>query len=69
MKEVWPLGRLDDKDLVALLGVEVPVVVRFEGNSAAQGRQILADSGLNIIPAESLTDAAEKSVAAAGGAQ
>jgi succinyl-CoA synthetase beta subunit len=49
------------------VGVEVPVVVRFEGNNAATGRQTLADSGLNIIAAESLIDAAEKAVAAAGG--
>ena len=42
--------------------------VRFEGNNAAAGRKILADSGLNIIPAGSLAEAAEKSVAAAGGA-
>ena len=50
------------------VGVEVPVVVRFEGNNSEAGRQILADSGLNIIPAGSLQEAAEKSVAAAGGA-
>ena len=49
------------------VGVEVPVVVRFEGNNAKLGRETLAKSGLNIIAAESLTDAAEKSVAAAGG--
>ena len=49
------------------VGVEVPVVVRFEGNSAEQGRATLADSGLNIIPGESLSDAVEKVVAAAGG--
>jgi succinyl-CoA synthetase beta subunit len=49
------------------VGVAVPVVVRFEGNNAAKGRQRLAESGLNIIAAESLTDAAEKAVAAAGG--
>ena len=49
------------------VGVEVPVVVRFEGNNAATGRQTLADSGLNIIAAQSLIDAAEKAVAAAGG--
>ena len=49
------------------VGVEVPVVVRFEGNNALLGRSTLADSGLNIIAAESLTDAAEKAVAAAGG--
>ncbi len=49
------------------VGVEVPVVVRFEGNNSALGRQALADSGLNIIPSESLVDAVEKAVAAAGG--
>ena len=49
------------------VGVEVPVVVRFEGNNSALGRQTLADSGLNIIPGESLVDAVEKVVAAAGG--
>ncbi|MBK87458.1 MAG: ADP-forming succinate--CoA ligase subunit beta [Gammaproteobacteria bacterium] len=49
------------------VGVEVPVVVRFEGNNSELGRQTLADSGLNIIPGESLVDAVEKAVAAAGG--
>jgi succinyl-CoA synthetase beta subunit len=49
------------------VGVEVPVVVRFEGNSSAQGRTTLAESGLNIIPGDSLVDAVEKAVAAAGG--
>lgn len=50
------------------VGVEVPVVVRLEGNNAELGRQVLGDSGFNIIAATSLTDAAEKVVAAAGGA-
>jgi succinyl-CoA synthetase beta subunit len=49
------------------VGVEVPVVVRFEGNNSALGRETLAESGLNIIPGESLVDAAQKAVAAAGG--
>ena len=49
------------------VGVDVPVVVRFEGNNSELGRQTLADSGLNIIPGESLEDAVEKAVAAAGG--
>jgi acyl-CoA synthetase (NDP forming) len=40
------------------IGVEVPVVVRLEGNNAELGRKVLADSGLNIIAATSLTDAA-----------
>jgi len=49
------------------VGVEVPVVVRLEGNNAELGREVLQKSGLNIIAATSLTDAAEKVVAAAGG--
>ena len=48
------------------VGVTVPVVVRFEGNNSDLGRQTLKESGLNIIPGESLVDAAEKAVAAAG---
>ncbi len=51
------------------VGVEVPVVVRLEGNSAELGRDVLKKSGLNIIAATSLSDAAEKVVAAAGGAE
>ena len=50
------------------VGVNVPVVVRFEGNNADAGRERLSTSGLNIIAAESLIDAADKAVAAAGGA-
>ena len=50
------------------VGVEVPVVVRLEGNNAELGREVLAESGLNIIAATSLTDAAQQVVAAAGGA-
>ncbi len=49
------------------IGVEVPVVVRLEGNNAELGRKVLADSGLNIIAATSLTDAAQQAVKAAGG--
>ena len=51
------------------VGVQVPVVVRLEGNNAELGREVLKASGLNIIAATSLSDAAEKVVAAAGGAQ
>ena len=50
------------------VGVAVPVIVRFEGNNAARGREILTESGLNIIAAASLEEAARKSIAAAGGA-
>ena len=49
------------------VGVEVPVIVRLEGNSADKGAEILSQSDLNIIAGESLTDAAQKVVAAAGG--
>ncbi|MFT4907043.1 MAG: succinyl-CoA synthetase beta subunit [Oleispira sp.] len=47
------------------VGVKVPVIVRLEGNNADLGRKVLAESGLNIIAATSLTDAAEQSVKAA----
>ena len=45
----------------------MPVVVRLEGTNADKGREVLASSDLDIIAAESLTDAAEKVVAAAEG--
>ena len=50
------------------VGVEVPVIVRFEGNNAALGVKTLADSNVDIIAATSLTDAVEQAVKAAGGA-
>ncbi|MFL2535398.1 MAG: ADP-forming succinate--CoA ligase subunit beta [Candidatus Azotimanducaceae bacterium] len=50
------------------VGVNVPVVVRFEGNNAAVGVKTLADSDVEIIAATSLTDAVEQVVKAAGGA-
>ena len=43
--------------------VKVPVVVRLEGTNAPAGRQLLADCGLAIIPAEDLDEAAKKVVA------
>ena len=46
------------------VGVAVPVVVRLEGNSSEKGRAVLTDSGLNIIPADSLTEAAKAVVQA-----
>ena len=49
------------------VGVKVPVVVRLEGNNAELGAKVLADSGLNIIAATSLTDAAQQVVKAAEG--
>ena len=48
------------------IGVDVPVVVRFEGNNAEQGSSKLALSGLNLIASSSLVDAAKKAIEAAG---
>ena len=47
------------------VGVSVPVVVRLEGTNVDKGRELLANSGLDIIAADDLTDAAKKAVAAA----
>ena len=52
----------------AELGIEVPLVVRLQGTNAIEGRKILADSGLDITPAETLQEAGERVVAAAQGA-
>jgi len=49
------------------VGVTVPIVVRLEGNNAELGSQLLEKSGLNIIAAQGLTDAAQKAVVAAQG--
>ena len=49
------------------LGVGVPLVVRLQGTNAAEGRKILAESDLDITPAETLGEAGEKVVAAAAG--
>ncbi len=49
------------------VGVEVPVVVRLEGNNAELGSKLLSESGLAIIAATSLTDAAVQAVKAAEG--
>ncbi|MEM1080066.1 MAG: succinate--CoA ligase subunit beta, partial [Pseudomonadota bacterium] len=47
------------------IGVEVPVVVRLEGTNVEQGKTLLAESGMAIIPADDLNDGAQKAVAAA----
>ncbi|SBS31615.1 Succinyl-CoA ligase [ADP-forming] subunit beta [Marinomonas spartinae] len=52
---------------VEQVGVNVPVVVRLEGTNAEKGREVLANSGLDIIAAESLKGAAEQVVKAAEG--
>jgi succinyl-CoA synthetase beta subunit len=46
------------------VGFNVPLVVRLEGTEVEEGRKILAESGVDIIAAEGLTDAAKKVVAA-----
>ena len=50
------------------LGLTKPLVVRLEGTNVEQGKQIMADSGLAIISADNLGDAAQKIVAAVKGA-
>jgi succinyl-CoA synthetase beta subunit len=47
------------------LGLHLPVIVRIEGTNAKQGRKLLSESGLELIAAADLTDAAKKVVAAA----
>ena len=42
------------------LKLSVPVVVRMEGTNVEEGRRILAESGLDLINAKDLADAAEK---------
>jgi len=54
---------------VEQVGVKVPVVVRLEGNNAELGAKLLAESGLNIIAANSLTEAADAVVKAAESAK
>jgi succinyl-CoA synthetase beta subunit len=52
-------------EAVKEVGVNVPVVVRLEGTNADQGRQLLKESGLDIIAADDLTLAAKAAVKAA----
>ncbi len=47
--------------------IQLPIVLRLEGTNVEEGRKILKNSGLNFIVAETMKDAAEKVVAAAGG--
>ena len=51
------------------LGLKVPLVVRLAGTNVEKGKEILANSGLDITPATNLQDAAEKVVAAVKGAK
>lgn len=50
------------------IGISIPLVVRLEGTEVEEGKQMLAESGLDMITADDLTDAAKKVVAAAAGA-
>lgn len=47
------------------VGLSIPVIVRLQGTNVEAGRQLLAESGMNITAAEDLTDAAKQAVAAA----
>ncbi len=47
------------------LGVSIPIVARLEGTNVEEGRRVLRDSGINILTAEGMNDAAEKVVSAA----
>jgi succinyl-CoA synthetase beta subunit len=47
------------------VGLKVPLVVRLQGTNVEQGRKMLAESGLNLITAENMDEAAQKAVAAA----
>ena len=51
------------------MAISVPLVVRLEGTNVARGKALLAESGLAIIPADDLADAAQKIVAAVKGAR
>jgi succinyl-CoA synthetase beta subunit len=47
------------------LGVSIPIVARLEGTNVEEGRRVLNDSGIGIIPATTMADAADKVVSAA----
>ena len=47
------------------LGVSVPIVARLEGTNVEEGKRVLRESGVNILTAEGMNDAAEKVVSAA----
>jgi succinyl-CoA synthetase beta subunit len=49
------------------VGVNVPLVVRLEGTNVELGKQILRESGLAVMPADTMADAARKVVAAVEG--
>ncbi len=45
------------------MGLTIPVIVRLQGTNVEKGRELLANSGLAITPADDLNDAAQKAVA------
>ncbi|QOZ22549.1 ADP-forming succinate--CoA ligase subunit beta [Bradyrhizobium sp. CCBAU 51753] len=49
------------------VGLKVPLVVRLEGTNVEQGKKIIRESGLNVVPADNLDDAAQKIVNAVKG--
>jgi succinyl-CoA synthetase beta subunit len=49
------------------LGISIPVVARLEGTNVEEGKRVLSESGIGIIPADGMQDAAAKVVAAAAG--
>jgi succinyl-CoA synthetase beta subunit len=53
-------------DAVKTVNLPVPLVVRLEGTNMAAGKKLLAESGLAVITADDLADAAQKAVLAAG---
>ncbi|TBW40007.1 ADP-forming succinate--CoA ligase subunit beta [Siculibacillus lacustris] len=53
---------------VTAVGLKVPLVVRLTGTNEELGKQIIRESGLNVIPADNLDDAAQKIVKAVRGA-
>ena len=64
----YPLQELQDLISAAKeLSLAVPLVVRLEGTNVALGKKLLSESGLKIISADDLADAASKAVAAAKG--
>jgi succinyl-CoA synthetase beta subunit len=52
---------------VKQVGLKVPLVVRLEGTNVEQGKKIIRESGLNVLPADNLDDAAQKIVKAVNG--
>jgi succinyl-CoA synthetase beta subunit len=51
------------------VGLKVPLVVRLEGTNVEAGKKIIKESGLNVIAADDLDDAAQKIVNAVKGAK